>query len=118
MAGVYGSAVLGGLVALGAVAVLLSPWFAARRARRTVYAVTNTRVMRVVVGRGGAVKSAAVEPGHPLSVSRNEWSPDLGDVHLYPVAIQGQARAMLSLVGVRGPREVERMIRQTFDPPR
>jgi hypothetical protein len=56
-----------------------------------------------------------------MSVARNEWVGDLGDVHLYPrgrtSGQQGQLRPAISLMNVARAREVERLIRQTFDPP-
>jgi hypothetical protein len=114
---VYAIVALGALLMAGGLWGLLSPWRESRRARRTVYAVTSTRVLQITVSKSGVVTAAAVEPGHPLSISRKERSPSVGDVFLYPVAMQGQPRALLSLLGVREPREVERIIRRTFDPP-
>jgi hypothetical protein len=109
--------VVGAFILLGTWLFSTMPRSEADKARRTVYAVTRTRVLSVTVNSNGTVTTESVEPGHPLSIARNEWGPDLGDVHLYPrTAHQGQTRGM-SLMNVKSPREVERVIRQTFDPP-
>lgn len=113
---VYVAIGLGAALALIGLLSLMWPWFAARRARRTVYAVTSTRVISLLVERAGTVRSSSVEPGHPLSISRRERSLGEGDVHLYPTAVQGRP-GMLSLIAIRDAREVERVIRRTFDPP-
>jgi|GEM_PF-3116203 len=92
------------------------PRYEAETARRTVYAVTSTRVMSLIMNPNGTVATESVEPGHPMSVARNEMTAELGHVHLYPrVGQQGLSRG-ISLMNVASPREVERLIRQTFDP--
>ncbi len=117
---------LGSVYALGAfgvfslfIAVLcaLMPWIARAKARRTIYGLTDTRVMKVVVGRGGNVATEAVEPAHPLAIARQDHGPALGDVFVYPRQASGRTFGQIALVGVENPREVERLIRHTFDPP-
>lgn len=113
--GIVGLAMLG-----GALGVAVQPFLERRRARRTVYAVTSTRVMCLRLSRTGRVQTNVVEPSHPLHLIRREHSGGIGTIYLYPRmqssggAISG---ASLTLVGVQNPREVERTIRLTFDPP-
>ncbi|MBI1190718.1 MAG: hypothetical protein GC200_08590 [Tepidisphaera sp.] len=108
-----GVIVSGIFLLLGGVLLIL-PFREAARARRTVYAVTPTRVMEVFARKSGLAKVQAVEPGHPLHIQRNDYAADRGDVLLYPRA---NNHALLKLTGVEKPREVERLIRATFDPP-
>jgi hypothetical protein len=104
----------GAILGLCALTALAAPLFARAKALRTVYALTNTRVFIVIRSRTGRIHTNAVEPGHPLSISRHEHPDGSGDILLYPGA-QGQAR--LVLAGTLDPRTVERLIRTTFDPP-
>ncbi len=86
-----------------------------RAATRTVYALTDTRVFSVVLNRRGLARISSMEPGHPLFINRSEGRNGRGDIHLYPG--RGQQGAAMSLIGVERPRDVERLIRSTFDPP-
>ena len=115
VAGAVCMALLGAALLIGAAACLTGPWWARAKARRTVYALTNTRVMILVLEGSGRTRTDAVEPGHPLSIARREHADGSGDVILYPTprAQHGQ----LSLAATPRPREVERLIRTTFDPP-
>lgn len=97
------------------------PWVERFRAGRTVFAVTNTRVFVLEVRRDGRVNLHAFEPTHPLAISRVEHRGGSGTLWLNAgTQVPGGGatpRAVLALDGVREPRIVERLIRQTFDPP-
>jgi hypothetical protein len=107
-------AALGAALSLAALGALSSPWFAKARARRTVYALTNTRVFALVRSRSGRLQSEVVEPGHPLSIARREHADGSGDVVLYPFL--RAPRGQLVLAAAPEPRTLERLIRTTFDP--
>ena len=97
------------------------PWSARAEALRTIFAVTNTRVFTLVLLEDGRVNLEAFEPSHPLGISRTEDKSGTGTIALNPGAqvpgARSPQRGALVLVGVREPRVVERLIRQTFDPP-
>lgn len=108
----------GGIVLLSALVVAHSPWRARDTARRTVYTVTNTRVLELVLSStrpDASTRIQAVEPGHPLHIRRTTNPDGRGDIFLYP---SGSNSAKLTLIGVADSREVERIIRTTFDPSR
>jgi hypothetical protein len=108
------------LLLLGAAWVCRQPWLERAKALRTVFAVTNTRVFSLVLLKDGRVNLTAFEPSHPLAISRVEHKDGTGTISLNPRAqVPGGPRpeASFVLVGVREPRTVERLIRQTFDPP-
>jgi hypothetical protein len=69
----------------------------------------------------GRAHLTAFEPSHPLAIRRLEHTDGTGTIVLNPGAqLPGGGpapRASMILVGVREPRVVERLIRQTFDPP-
>lgn len=114
-------------IALGALLVLASVLgpigsivLTARRARRTVFAVTGTRVFKLWLDGRGRARTVVVEPSHPLSLSRHDLAGGRGDLHLYPRAVQPTSMpiSLLPLIGIADVREVERLIRATFDPAR
>lgn len=105
----------GGATAIGGVCALSWPLVVMRRARRTVYALTNTRVFSLVRSSRGTLSSIVCEPGHPLTMSRREHTDGTGDIALYPGA--QSPRVALRLAATPDPRTVERLIRTTFDPP-
>jgi hypothetical protein len=114
---VWVSLTLGWLVLLASlVGPALLAWSEVRRARRTVYAVTDTRVFRLLVSREGRARVHAVEPGHPLSLSRHDLADGRGDIQLYPSSARS-GFASMKLIGIADARSVERLIRSTFDPP-
>jgi hypothetical protein len=117
MGTVFGTMVVGSLIVAGSLLTLTIPWFSRQKALRTVYAVTDTRVLRLIRSRSGSVQLTAVEPGHPLSISRMEHRDGSGDIALYP-SPANRKHAQLTLAATPRPREVERLIRTTFDPPR
>lgn len=104
-----------------AVSTATLPFAERRRARNTIYALTNTRVFTVLLHNDGRVKAEAVEPAHPLQLLRREHKDRTGDILLYPRGRSDQpgstVTASMTLVGVADPRTVERLIRTTFDPP-
>lgn len=102
------------LIVAAMVFVAVQPWKAAARARRTIYAITSTRLMSVEVRRHGRTHIIAVEPAHPLYTIRTDTGTQRGNIAL----LRGHgAQPIIRLQGVSNPREVERLIRATFDPP-
>lgn len=86
------------------------------RARRTVFAVTHTRILSLSFDLDGRVRCTSLEPRHPLALRRSENRDGSGTVQVHP-SPSGESRyAGIALVGVPGPREVDRLIRKTFDP--
>ncbi|MBX3359206.1 MAG: hypothetical protein KF745_12355 [Phycisphaeraceae bacterium] len=112
---VWWSASLGTFFTLFSLAVALAPWYSARQARRTVYALTTTRVLKLEVKRPQRAILDALEPDHPLQIRRVDIGDGRGDVLLYPGGQRGHAR--MTLTGITDARQVERLIRATFDPP-
>jgi hypothetical protein len=96
-------------------------WVHKITALSTVFALTNTRVLELVMLADGRAHLTAFEPSHPLAIRRLEHTDGTGTIVLNPGAqLPGGGpapRASMILVGVREPRVVERLIRQTFDPP-
>lgn len=110
------------LLVVAAARVCRHPWIEIARARRTIFALTNTRVFILEMTTDGRANLTAFEPSHPLAISRVEHRGGTGTVALNlppydPGRAQSQTSASIVLVGVREPRVVERLIRQTFDPP-
>lgn len=108
--------VFGCIIVAAGLSCLCGPWFAAKRARRTIHALTNTRILTITINAPGRVSVNAVEPGHPLHITRTDLAGNLGDLTLYP-----QPRANTGLLVMRSipdPRTAERLIRATFDPPK
>ncbi len=86
------------------------------RARRAVYALTDTRIIVLSFDPDGRTRCRSLEPRHPLSIQRTEHRDGSGTVLVHP-SLNGEARsAGIALVGVPMPREVDRLIRKTFDP--
>jgi hypothetical protein len=112
------------IVALGMIAAAIGSAFypnvARRKAGRIVYAVTTTRIISLHRSPTGHVQSDIVEPSHPLHLARREHDGGIGTICVYP-RLQSSGNAIpsssLVLIGVQNPREVERTIRMTFDPP-
>lgn len=115
---VYMSTAVGVLLLAVAAWSFLGPSRAAAAARRTIYALTPTRVVVLRLLRGGQTRIEAIEPGHPLHIHRTSGPDGRGDVLLYPPAVRtNMDRGSMVLQGVADARNVERMIRETFDPP-
>lgn len=106
---------LAGLISLLLVPAAAGPWLMASTARRTAYAVTRTRVLKIVLSRRGQPSVNSVEPAHPLHMRRQGLESEHGDIHLYPGAGRNGG-TILSLEAVNDARTVERLIRQCFDP--
>jgi hypothetical protein len=105
------------VIAAGLAGPPLLTWNEVRKARRTVYALTGTRVFTLLVGRAGRARVHSVEPGHPLSLSRTDHSDGRGDITLHSSAAAASRGPSMRLIGVADARHVERLIRATFDPP-
>lgn len=86
------------------------------RARRTVYAVTNTRILSLSFETSGLARCSSLEPRHPLALRRTENRDGSGTVLVHPSPSGETRSAGIALVGVPNPREVDRLIRKTFDP--
>ncbi|MFM9994604.1 MAG: hypothetical protein ACKVU4_02260 [Phycisphaerales bacterium] len=110
---VVAAVILSAVVGTCAIAAFTLPWHARRRARRTVYAVTTTRVFILRRHPSGRVNVDLIEPGHPLRITRCDHGDGSGSVSIHA----GAPLSNLVLAAVTEPREVERLIRHTFDPP-
>lgn len=109
--------IFGVLLLLASPIVAHSPWRAIAAAKRTIYAVTNTRVLELILSStepDASTTIQAVEPGHPLHIRRTTEANGEGNILLYP---RGGNLGQITLIGVSNSREVERIIRTTFDPP-
>jgi hypothetical protein len=104
-----------------AVLGIREPWRARRTAERTVYAVTQRRIVVLRTDRRGRVRIVSLEPTHPMLVVRRENRDGSGDV-----MIGRRTRVYdhptppphgIVLAATPDPRRVERIIRRTFDPP-
>lgn len=122
----WGALFMFGAIGLGFLGVGLHcarlPFVERQGARLTAYVVTTTRVMMLRLDAKGRTRTNVVEPTHPLHLSRREFDGGLGTIYLYP-RTQGASNgsvqsSSLTLVGVKEPREVERVIRMMFDPAR
>lgn len=112
---VYFAFGLGLFVALWILPATATPWAKESAARRTIYAVTRTRVLKVVVSGRGVPTVTAVEPSHPLHLRREGLDTNKGDILLYPRSAD-KTSSMLTLEAINDARTVERLIRQCFDP--
>jgi len=114
------ASLIGVVLATMGLAVALGPFVHRRRARRTVYAVTLTRVLRVILKTDGRAHVTQVEPGHPLAIMRKDHTDGTGEIYLYPSPRPqgGPMSASLHIEAVHEPRTVDRAIRATFDPHR
>ena len=75
------------------------------------------RVLIVTFDRRGRRRCRSVEPGHPLTLQRIEHRDGSGTILIHPNGAERERRAELVLAGVPSPREVDRLIRRTFNPP-
>jgi len=99
-------------VAIG-LAMFASPLFVARRARKTVYAITNQRAMIVTCGRWHKVSSFAPERLQTFDrTTRSDGSGDL--IFGQDLALQGNHLRFQSygFIGVREVRHVESLLRE------
>ncbi|MBX3409554.1 MAG: hypothetical protein KF859_06680 [Phycisphaeraceae bacterium] len=85
-----------------------------RRAARTIYALTNTRLITILTSDGTPVDVHSIEPAHPLILKRIDSANGLGCINLFP---SSNGVSSFSWYGVSEPRRVEHLIRHTFDPP-
>jgi hypothetical protein len=104
------------------IVVGLAPRGAREAARRTVYAVTQTRLLILEVKKDGRVHTQSLEPGHPLLIVRQELPDNCGDIMVGRRTRVGEKNAALSQEGLAleatpDSRSVEKIIRKTFDPP-
>lgn len=106
--------VFGGVFVTIGSAILSLPFIQSARARRTVYALTPTRILTIRISRRGLPRVEALEPGHPLHLLRQDYSGGRGDIFVYPR--DRGTHATLTLTGIDNARAVERRIRATFDP--
>lgn len=112
------------LMFAGVLAGIVGPLHQASMARRTIHALTPTRIVTIRLSRRGVPSVEAIEPGHPLHIRRRMLASGpgggLGDVLIYPRSHDSGSlgsKAQLALYGITDAREVERLIRVTFDPP-
>lgn len=103
-----------GLLAITWGAVVCVAKYYRRRAGRTIYALTNTRLITITAADGKPVHVHSIEPAHPLVLKRIDSPNGLGYINLFP---SGNGVPSFSWYGVSEPRRVEQLIRHTFDPP-
>ncbi len=99
---------------LAALACLASPAWQRARARRTVYALTNTRLLVLRRGCRNTARTEVLEPSHPLNLARRDYPDGSGDIRMYPQSPNQPPKLLLA--AVVGPREIERTPSQA--PPR
>jgi hypothetical protein len=110
------AALLTGALRVFALAAGRQQWADRDLARRAVYAVTNTRIPILRTNPAGLIRTDVIEPGHPLRIQRHDHDDGTGDIILlYPV--QQSRQSQFCLAAKPEPRAVERLIRNTFDPP-
>ncbi len=91
-----------------------------RRATGTLYALTHRRVLFITTTRRG-LRIRSYEPSHPLRIERNDDTAEVGDVSINPPPppadrTQSRSRGFYFLESIPNPREVDRLIRNTFEP--
>ncbi len=84
-----------------------------RESRRIIYGLTNTRLLSLRLSDKGLAQITSLEPAHPLDITRDEHKDGRGTLKVQRVG----ASALLTLTGIESPREVDLLIRETFDPP-
>lgn len=110
--------VLFGLPFIGVgVAMLASPFAAMARARQTVYAVTDRRIL-FLTKKGKGRESRCVVPSYVGDLQRTERGDGSGDLAVAPSGSRSDNGTILNspskLVGIPNVREVERIIRAVF----
>jgi len=109
-----GAAILftGGFVLIG-LGMLATPPFAAWKARRTAYVITDKRLLTITTGRRTTIRS--VEPHRLLSLQRNEHANGSGTLTIVTGHAKGSDgdRMDLSeqLIGVPDVAKAERLLR-------
>jgi hypothetical protein len=96
--------------------MLSSPYWAARTARNTVYAVTDRRLLEVVAGNKVTVKSWG--PRDIEFLERSEAADGSGDLHFYTSVVrQNRTRhhVMKGFDGIADVRKVERLARDLLE---
>jgi len=107
---------LGGLIAIDGLR-RSGAWLARRRRlARTVYALTD---QRVIIGRydswGGLLSVFSLIPGMIADTSRFEYADGTGD--LYFEGLETQSKAALGFFGIRRVRKVDRLLHETLIDP-
>lgn len=103
-------------VAVG-LGMILSPLFAFRRAKTTVYGVTDCRAIIVTARRGKTVKSYRARDIDNISrVERSDGTGDVTFAHQYSYTNDGNRNTTtIGFFGIPEPREVEKMIQAIVD---
>ena len=109
-------AALGGLIAIDALRRVFS-WMARRwTLARTIYALTD---QRVIIGRydwaAGALDSYSLLPGMIAGTTPFEYADGTGD--LYFEGLEPMVRGPVGFFGIRGVRDVDRLLRETLIDP-
>lgn len=108
---------LGVVLALaGLLTIVLGPAVLRRRLRRTVYAVTTTRVLELSIRWGGRVLVQEIVPTQNLNLVRLDYADGTGSLVLQPHAggEDRAAHATLRFINIDDARGVARLIRETF----
>lgn len=117
--GALGLAVIAG----GVWTALYLPGRNEQAARRTAYGLTPSRLLRVHLRPAQEPVVESYEPAHPLHVMRRPYRDGTADLLIGPrvVVDAGSRKANTGafvLEAIRDAREVDRLIRAAFDPPR
>ncbi len=104
------------LALAGLLTIVLGPAVLRRRLRRTVYAVTTTRVLELSIRWGGRVLVQEIVPTQNLFFVRLDYADGTGSLVLQPHAGNEDraAHATLRFINIENAREVARLIRETF----
>jgi hypothetical protein len=115
MFAVWAFVVFGCVMAVGGLSFIIMPWSNAAAARRTIHALTSTRVLTITTKGPGRTTVTAIEPGHPLHITRHDLRSGLGTITIYPQS-RPQNTGLITMLGIPNAREADRLIRATFDP--
>lgn len=103
-------------IAIG-IGLLSAPFVAMAKARGTVYAVTNKRVL-FLTRKGGKYETHSLVPQYVGDLRSTERGDGSGDLTLVAAPQYGATSAAehTRFFGIPGVREVERIVRETFFP--
>jgi hypothetical protein len=103
-------------------AMFASPWWAARKARRTCYAITNRRAIIWDAGWWGRMEVRSYEPSGLGRIVRTEYADGCGDLVFEEIVSYGRdsdgdrtSRTIRhGFLAIENVREVEDLLRKTL----
>lgn len=106
-------------VVIGGV-MLAAPWLAGKRARQTVYVLTNCRILFITTGSKGTEVKTYV-PRDPSDIERNERANGSGDLVFFRRETRDsdgdRSVEEIGFIGIPDVRVVERLLTDTFFAP-